>query len=145
MFCTRKSPLRLNALGWFLPVPFFFLATTKNCHVNFVKINNSLPRDINRSWESNFGCNTSLLDVPSSREDRVVCDLMRRFVSIVEGHYQLPLPNVTSSGDRLATARQRLDSLYKRLKRDDTLRQKYAEVIETYLKNNYAIVVPQMN
>ena len=39
-------------------------------------------------------------------------------------------------------AQQRLDSLYKRLKQDDTLRQKYAEVIKTYLKNNYARVVP---
>ena len=39
-------------------------------------------------------------------------------------------------------AQQRLDSLYKRLKRDDTLRQIYAEVIETCLKNNYARVVP---
>ena len=70
---------------------------------------------------------------------------MHRSVSLVNGHYQLPLPwspNVIFPGDTLATAQQRLDSLYKRLKRDDILRQRYAEVIETYLKNNYARVVP---
>ena len=78
-------------------------------------------------------------------EDRLAYDLMHRSVSLVDGHYQLPLPwrpNVTFAGDSLPMAQQRLDSLYKRLKRDDTLRQKYVEVIETYLKNNYARLVP---
>ena len=151
MFCAqevrrgaRKEPIAIKTpLGWSLLGPSLSLATTKNCHVNFVKINDSLQLDINRLWESDFGCNTSVLDVPSSREDRLVYDLMHRSVSLVNGHYQLPWrPNVTFPGDSLAMAQQRLDSLYKRLKRDDILRQRYAEVIETYLKNNYARVVP---
>ena len=141
---ARKEPIAIKTpLRWSLLGPSLSLARTKICHVNFVKVTDSLQHDINRLWESDFGCNSSVLD-SSTMEDRLVYDLMHRSVSFVNGHYQLPLPrrpNITFPEDSLAIAQQRLDSLYKRLKRDGTLRQKYAEAIETYLKNNYARVV----
>ena len=154
LFCVREvrkgmrgQPIAINTpLGWSLLGPSLSLSKTKNCHVNFVKADSSLQRDINCLWESDFGCGTSILDVPSSKEDRIMFDLLQNSVSMIDGHYQLPLPwrpNTLPPGDSLPIAKQRLISLQKRLKRDETLRQKYTEVIETYITKNYARQVPK--
>ena len=154
LFCVREvrkgmrgQPIAINTpLGWSLLGPSLSLSKTKNCHVNFVKADSSLQRDINCLWESDFGCGTSILDVPSSKEDRIMFDLLQNSVSMIDGHYQLPLPwrpNTLPPGDSLPIAKQRRISLQKRLKRDETLRQKYTEVIETYIMKNYARQVPK--
>jgi len=153
MFCiqevrkgARGEPIAIKTpVGWSLLGPSLSLTASTNCNVNFVKTDASLQRDINCLWESDFSCGTSVLDVPSSKEDRLVYDLLQKSVSSVDGHYQVPLPwrsNTISPGDSLPMARQRLESLRKRLLKDDTLHQKYTDVIETYLKNSYARVVP---
>ena len=74
LFCAREvrkgmrgQPIAINTpLGWSLLGPSLSLSKAKNCHVNFVKADSSLQRDINCLWESDFGCGTSILDVPSS-------------------------------------------------------------------------------
>ena len=100
MFCVsemrkgvRGQPVAIKTpLGWSLLGPSLSLGVSKNCQVNFVKATDTSHRDISCLWENDFGCGTSVLDVPSSKEDRIVYESMQKSVTIVDGHYQLPLP-----------------------------------------------------
>ena len=153
MFCVsemrkgaRGQPVAIKTpLGWSLLGPSLSLGVSKNCQVNFVKATDTSHRDISCLWENDFGCGTSVLDVPSSKEDRIVYESMQKTVTIVDGHYQLPLPwrdHVSYPGDSLPMAQRRLLSLQKRLQRDKKLHYQYSEVIETYVKNDYARAIP---
>ena len=89
----RGQPIAIKIpLGWSLLGPSLSLEASQNCQVNFVKTEDSLRRDINCLWDNDFGCGTSILEVPSSKEDRMIYDLMQKSVSMVKGHYQLPYP-----------------------------------------------------
>ena len=62
-----------------------------------------------------------------------------------DGHYQLPLlwkDQELSLPNNIATAKQRLLSLKKKLKKKFSLKQSYAEVIDTYLAKGYAKQIP---
>ena len=153
IFCTREfrkgcggQPVAVRTpLGWSLLGPSLSLSVSKNCPVNFVNTDPSLQTDIARLWENDFGCATSVLDTPSSKEDRLVLSLMRKNLTMADGHYVLPLPwrsNLKYPGDSLQMALQRLGSLRKRLLRDDTLHQKYNDVINSYINDNYARLIP---
>ena len=126
MFCTSEfrkgcggQPVAVRTpLGWSLLGPSLSLSVSKNCPVNFVNTDPSLQTDIARLWENDFGCATSVLDT------RLVLSLMRKNLTMANGHYVLPLPwrpNLNYPGDSLQMALQRLGSLRKRLLRDDTL------------------------
>ena len=154
MFCVsearkgfRGQPIAIKTpIGWSLLGPSLSLEASENCQVNFVKTEDSLRRDINCLWDNDFGCGTSILEVTSSKEDRIVYDLMQKYVSMVKGHYQLPLPwksNVSFPGDSIGMAQRRLSSLKKRLQRNEDLHKKYTTVIENYVEKNYARIVPQ--
>ena len=153
MFCVsemrkgaRGQPVAIKTpLGWSLLGPSLSLGVSKNCQVNFVKATDTSCRDISCLWENDFGCDTSVLDIPSSNEDRIVYESMQKSVTIVDGHYQLPLPwrdHVSYPGDSLPMAQRRLLSLQKRLQRDKKLHYQYSEVIETFVKNYYARAIP---
>ena len=99
-FCLRDThvgakgqPIAVETpLGWSLLRPSLSLTLNNKCHVNFTRVDSALQRQIDSLWETNFGNSTLVLDTPSSREDRVVFDLMQISVKRVEGHYSLPLP-----------------------------------------------------
>ena len=153
LFCTRNvrkgargQPIAVQTpLGWSLLGPSLFLSTFSNCSVNFVTSDQSLQSQISRLWETDFGNQTSIFDIPTSKEDRIAYDIMNNSVKFVAGHYQLPLP--WKSGLELPTdshvmAERRLSSLNKRLTSNTVLCSKYVDEMETYISKGYARRVP---
>ena len=70
---------------------------------------------------------------------------MERSVKLVNGHFQLPLlwrDKQTVLPDNRAVAQSRLESLKRRLIRDDQLHQLYAKTMQNYIDHNYAEPVP---
>ena len=104
-----------------------------------------MHRQIESLWETDFGNAMSVLDVPSSREDRIVFKLMKQSVKQEDKHYILPLPwrpNVILPCDNRDVAERRLASLKKRFLNDKALHQKYTNVMELYLKKGHARKIP---
>ena len=109
--------------------------------MNFVTSDHSLQLQISRQWETDFGNQTSIFNIPTSKEDRIAYDIMNNSVKIVARHYQLPFP--WKSGLELPTeshvmAERRLSSLKKRLTSNTVLCNKYVDVMETYISKDYA-------
>ena len=151
LFCTcnvhkgaRGQPLAVQTpLGWALLGPWLSLSVFSNCSVNFVTFDHSLQSQISRLWETDFGNQTSIFDIPTSKEDRIAYGIMNN--SVVAGHYQLPLP--WKSGlelpiDSHVMAERRLSSLKKRLTLNTVLCNKYVDVMETYINKGYARRIP---
>ena len=88
VFCIRNTRVGAKGqptgietpLGWSLLSPSLFVSTSNNCHVNFVKAEENLQKQIDILWENDFGNLMSVLDVPSSIEERMV------FASILSKH-----------------------------------------------------------
>ena len=89
---TRGQPIAVETpLGWSLLGPSLSFATSKNCSVNFVKSDPVFKSQISSLWETDFGNDTSVFSIPTSREDRVAYDIMSKSVNYIAGHYHLPL------------------------------------------------------
>ena len=81
----------------------------------------------------------------NSKEDRIALEQMERSVKLVNGHFQLPLlwrDKQTVLPDNRAVAQSRLESLKRRLIRDDQLHQLYAKTMQNYIDHGYAEPVP---
>ena len=66
---------------------------------------------------------------------------MENSVKLVDGHYQIALPwryGIPNLPNNRSMAEQRLKSLQWRLKKDSTLKEKYENVIEDYVKKGFA-------
>nr|XP_039258545.1 uncharacterized protein LOC120335116 [Styela clava] len=97
----RKAPKAVKTvLGWSLFGPSFESPSdirevhfTSDHYVNFVKCNDlETQKEIETLWTTDFGNETSVLDIPNSREDRAVYEIMQNSVKHIGGHFQLPLP-----------------------------------------------------
>ena len=143
---TRGQPIAVEfPLGLFLLGPSLSFSSSRNCSVNFIRSDPILQSQISRLWETDFGNETSVFDMPTSKEDRIAYDIMVNSVKHVAGHYQLPLlwrPHVELPGDSREMAQRRLASLKKRLASDSVLCDKYVNVMETYINKGYAMPVP---
>ena len=85
------------------------------------------------------------LECDNSKEDRIALEQMERSVKLVNGHFQLPLlwrDKQTVLPDNRAVAQSRLESLKRRLIRDDQLHQLYAKTMQNYIDHGYAEPVP---
>ena len=96
IFCIRDvrvgckgQPIAIETpLGWSLLGPSLSLSTTNNFSTNLVRVTkDTVHRQIESLWETDFGNATSVLDVPSSREDRIVFKLMKQSVKQEDKHY----------------------------------------------------------
>ena len=97
------------------------------------KVDPSLPPQ-----EYKVGCG---LDHDNSREDRLALKIMMDSIKIVNGHFQLPLlwrhKNIFLPDNR-AMAEKRLESLKRRLSKNESLHKKYAGVMQDYIEKDYA-------
>ena len=135
-----EFPLGLSLLG-----PSLSFSASQNCSVNFVRTDIDLQSQIIRLWETDFGNETSVLDIPTSKEDRVAYDIMVNSVEHVAGHYQLPLlwrPDTELPEDSFEMAQRRLVSLKKKLSADTVLCSRYVDVLETYINKGHARRIP---
>ena len=81
------------------------------------------------------------LECDNSKEDRVAFELMQNSVKIVDGHFQLPLLWRNKSvklPNNLLVAKNRLESLKRRLTKDPQLHQCYTETMQMYIDRGYA-------
>ena len=81
-----------------------------------------------------------------SAEDVVAYDCMSNSIVHKDGHYQLPLLWKNASvklPDSLDMAKRRLESVKRRLERDDMLKIKYTQEMQRVLDKGYAEVVPE--
>ena len=95
-----------------------------------------------------FHDSTSVLNTSHSKEDRVTYQLMESSVSLVDTHYQLPLPwkpDTKALPNNRDMALQRSKGLRNRLLRDQSLREKYTSTMEGYLSEGYAVPVPPLD
>ena len=139
--CAIETPL-----GWSLLGPSLSPSQGSNCTVNFI-VKKDATEMVARMWETEFESGTSIFDDSFSKEDRLAHTLMQSEICTIDGHYQLPLlwkePYKNQLPNNLPLAQRRLTSLKGRLQRDDNLRVKYAEVVESYLSKGYAREVQQ--
>ena len=139
--CAIETPL-----GWSLLGPSLSPSQGSNCTVNFI-VKKDATEMVARMWETEFEPGTSIFDDSFSKEDRLAHTLMQTEICTIDGHYQLPLlwkePYKNQLPNNLPLAQRRLTSLKGRLQRDDNLRVKYAEVVESYLSKGYAREVQQ--
>lgn len=162
-------------LGWLLKGPalvdshenvdpgsVFF--TNVNSFWEAQDVNDILINDKGEVWNHSSSMDVDLLDVEKlmswvhtnneasefgmkySREDVVAYDFMKRNVSYVNGHYELPLPwkndSAVLSGS-LPNAQRRLQCLKRRFEKNPDLQEKYADQVETYIQKGYAEKVPE--
>ena len=125
----RGEPIAIQTpLGWSLLGPSLSTSNTSNCVANFVNAReDSLQRDIGSLWSMDFRDGTSVLNTSHSKEDRVTYQLMESSVSLVDTHYQLPLPwkpDIKALPNNRDMALQRLKGLRNRLLRGQSLREK---------------------
>ena len=139
--CAIETPL-----GWSLLGPSLSPSQGSNCTVNFI-VKKDATEMVARMWETEFEPGTSIFDDSFSKEDRLAHTLMQSEICTIDGHYQLPLlwkePYKNQLLNNLPLAQRRLTSLKRRLQRDDNLRVKYAEVVESYLSKGNAREVQQ--
>ena len=139
--CAIETPL-----GWSLLGPSLSPSQGSNCTVNFI-VKKDATEMVARMWETEFEPGTSIFDDSFSKEDCLAHTLMQSEICTIDGHYQLPLlwkePYKNQLPNNLPLAQRRLTSLKGRLQRDDNLRVKYAEVVESYLSKGYAREVQQ--
>ena len=151
MFCVgnirkgrKGTPYAIETpLGWSLLGPSMTLSSQSNFNVNFLSCkDNELLQATERLWKSDFERDTSVLNVPNSKEDRAAYDVMETRLCLDGGHYQLPLlwkdECQKQLPDNLPLARKRLFHLRNRLLKDEKLRKAYTVAIESYLSEGYA-------
>ena len=86
-----------------------------------------------------------MYEMQTSSEDRITLALLRNSVTLVHGHYQLPLPwkpGIKGLPNNYVIAKKRLSSVKARLQRDDSFKTAYSQTIDTYLKNGCGRQVP---
>ena len=128
-------------LGWSVSGPVS--KSTEDLHnatANFISSDIALDDQLQKFWEIE-GSEMLQIKKGMSINDKRVLDLWDRNVVFQDGHFQLPIPfkeGIPRLPDNRWTAAQRLNSLGKRLKKDDTLHAKYQQGIEDLLMKNYA-------
>ena len=140
---NRGQPIAVETpLGWSLLGPSLSSARSSNCSVNFVtRCDSGIERLVQTLWSTDFGDGISVFDQPYSREDKTMFNLLETSVKMTNGHYQLPLPwqpGITELPNNKEMAFRRLLSLKGRLAKDNELRTKYAQTMQSYLTTNYA-------
>ena len=81
------------------------------------------------------------LETNNFQEDRISLAKMKKEVTVVEGHVQLPLlwrDGETDLPDNRRYVENRLACLKRRLSKDEKLHKKYVEVMESYFSDGYA-------
>ena len=85
------------------------------------------------------------LSVKNSREDRVAFEKMKASIQLVDNHLQLSLlwrEETPKLPDNRKAAEVRSMHLKRRLAKDADLRQRYVEVMESYVRDGYAEKIP---
>jgi hypothetical protein len=139
-----REPLAARTLlGWTLLGP---VGSVSRQEVNFIHTNQeTITSQLQQLYNAEFTETSCSTDVAMSVEDRRALAIMENTVRKVDGHYQIALTwryqSPCLQNNRSMTER-RLRLLQNRLKKDESLRVKYRDVINDYIKRGHARKVP---
>ncbi|BHF59483.1 Ribose-phosphate pyrophosphokinase 2 [Sparganum proliferum] len=136
----KREPFAVKTLlGWML------LGSSRGrqkqnvvCH-RIVNQEKDVTRNIKRLDDSVFS-DTSTTTASHSLEDKRALAIVRSSVTIIKGHYQLPLPwrnSTLNLPDSFQLARRRLIHLKSELGRDPELLRKYEQTFRSYMEKKY--------
>ena len=134
----RKEPYALKLLlGWTLIGPAN--QPGNDFHVNFIRHEDELlHKQVEKFWKTDFNDAPSLMSGPSL-EDKKALTKMEETVTMEDEHYMIGLPWRTPKPDlpnnrTMAEGRMRLPR--KRLMKDEAMREKYANVVNSYIERD---------
>ena len=132
-----------TVLGWTLfgPAPSVLRPNSKGVYSMHVACVDE--DEVCSAFEDKF---VDTLAVPNSREDRIAFGIMKDSIELVDGHFRLPLlwkRRDSKLPSNYSLAVSRAESLRKRINKDERLRKKYSEVMQGYIENGYAELVPK--
>lgn len=137
-----KEPLAARTLlGWTLLGPVGSVSR-QEVNVNFIHTDQeSITSQIQRLYNAEFTETSCSTDMAMPIEDRRALAIMENTVRKVDGHYQIALPWRYQSPclpNNRSMAERRLRLLQNRLKKDESLRMKYRDVIDDYIERGHA-------
>ena len=112
-----------------------FVSTTERTHDPYTSMLKQMyNQDFNEPWGEKEGL---------SVEDRRFLQTMETSITLVDGHYELPIPlrnpDLKLPNNRIQ-AMSRLSSIKRKLLADDKLREKYVSIIQKMISSGYARV-----
>ena len=119
---------------------------TKEEQVEYNMDDETLQRQLERLWKTDFGDSVVGTKVSPSIEDKIAVNKMEESLRRVGSHFQVALPwrpgcpHLTNNKSR---AEQRLQLLKKRLLKDEDLLAKYRTTIQEYIDKGHAQKVPK--
>ncbi|BHF85326.1 hypothetical protein SprV_1002848900 [Sparganum proliferum] len=136
----KREPFAVKTLlGWML------LGSSRGrqkqnavCHC-IVNQEKDVTHSIRKLYDSEFS-DTSTTTASHSLEDKRALAIVRSSVTIIKGHYQLPLPwrnSTPNLPDNFQLARKRLTYLKSKLGRDPELLWKYEQTFRSYMEKGY--------
>ena len=133
-----REPLAARTLlGWTLLGPVGSVSR-QEVNVNFIHTNQeTITSQLQRLYNTEFTETSCSTDMAMSIEDRRALAIMENTVRKVDGHYQIALPWRYQSPclqNNRSMAERRLRLLQNRLKKDESVRVKYRDVINDYIK-----------
>ncbi len=132
---ASKSPL-----GWIIRGPVGS-GKSSACHVNAISTDSeSTDTLVARLYNNEFGDTDDPEIACNSVEDEVALSLAERSVRLIDGHYEVAVPWKTPCKDlhdNKSIAQHRLYQLKRRLIRDERLRSKYIETMNSHEAKHY--------
>ena len=119
---------------------------TKEEQVECNIVNETLQRQLEQLWKTDFGDSVVGMKVSPSIEDKIAVNKMEESLRRVGSHFQVALPwrpGCPHLTNNKSMAEQRLQLLKKRLLKDEDLLAKYRTTIQEYVVKGHAQKVPK--
>jgi len=134
-------------LGWTLngPIDSESECVESTVSANFVHADVTLEQQVERFWKIESIESPSNDEAALSVNDRRAMKIWNESAKYVDGRYEFDIPFKyfpPNLPDNESLARQRLESLRRRLVRNDNLKEKYCSGMNELLKNGYSELVP---
>ena len=129
-------------LGWCVMGPMPQKSRSQqDAFVNFITADEKLNQQVERFWQTeSFGI-TSKFKKPTSIEDLKAQERLETDTRFVDGHYEVPMlwkNQDVCMPDSKGLAEKRFKSLCKRLSFNETLKDKYISVVNSYITKGHA-------
>ena len=138
----KKEPYAVRSpLGWTLLGPVSRFKGRRTFAVNHVRADEELHDQVRRFWKLDFGLDDKDERLGESVEDRKARAAMEDSVTLEDGHYQMCLPwrqYPPSLPNNRHLAERRLQSLKRRLEKDEVLHEGYKCTIQEYIRKGHA-------
>ncbi|XP_046341271.2 uncharacterized protein LOC124122193 [Haliotis rufescens] len=136
-----------TVLGWVLNGP---LRVVRNGEVisHFVDIDQRLDAQVERFWKIERCESLSNSTCEMSQDDKRTIEIWDESAEVVDGHYEIKIPfrsRPPNVENNYIVAESRLESLCKRLSKDDKLFEKYQSGIKELIDKGYAEKVKEQD